>query len=136
MTVPFEPLPHATRFRFADKTLERTSPGSGRVSAVVSAGASGARGGVFPPFLIGELIAQAALLLEGGDPEIGRTGLLAGLSDVAVERVPVAGDILHVDVRMAGRLGPAVRFDGTIHDGEGRPVAAGSVTVRQGERRA
>ena len=31
------------------------------------------------PLLLAEAIAQSALLLEGGDPEAGRTGFLAGL---------------------------------------------------------
>lgn len=130
----FEPLPHAVPFRFADRTLERTGPGAGRVRAVVTSNALFTRGGGLPPFLVGELIAQAALLLAGGDPEIGKSGFLAGLSDLAVERVPVPGDILTVEVRLAGRLGPAVKFEGAIRDEEGRPVASGSVLVRQGDR--
>ena len=133
MTATFQPLPHAIPFRFADRTIERTGPASGRVAAVVSANAHSVRAGALPPFLVGELIAQAALLLQGGDPEIGRSGFLASVSGVAVERLAWPGDVLAVEVRLAGRLGPAVRFDGTIRDGGGHTVATGSVTVRQGE---
>jgi hypothetical protein len=79
-----------------------------------------------------EMSAQAALLLTGGDPEIGKSGFLAGISDFHVERLPEAGDALTVDVVLAGRLGPVVKFDGTIRDETGATVASGSVTVRQG----
>ncbi len=127
-----EPLPHAYPFRFADRTLERTGPAAGRVRALVSAGGRGTSGGMLESAFVGELMAQAALLLEGGDPQIGRGGFLAGFSDVSVERVPGAGDALIVDVAISGRMGLVARFDATVHDDAGRLVARGSFTVRKG----
>lgn len=130
---PPEPLPHAYPFRFADRTLEKTGPASGRVRMAFTAHARRAEAGFLSPFTLAELLAQAALLLEGGDPEIGKTGFLAGFSGFEVDRWPEAGDLLVVDVSMAGRLGPIVKFDGTIHVDGGEPIARGSITVRQGD---
>jgi 3-hydroxymyristoyl/3-hydroxydecanoyl-(acyl carrier protein) dehydratase len=127
-----EALPHAYPFRFADRTLERTGPAAGRVRALVSAGGRGTSGGMLERALVGELMAQAALLLEGGDPQIGRSGFLAGFSDLIVEREARAGDALTVDVAMSGRMGPVARFDATVRDDTGSLVARGSFTVRKG----
>ena len=127
-----EPLPHGYPFRFADRTVERTGPASGRVRAVVSANARGVAHGGLNSSLLSELMAQAALLLEGGDPEIGRSGFLAGFSEVSVVRVPEAGDVLTVDIALAGRLGPFAKFTATIADGDGTRVASGSFSVRKG----
>lgn len=124
-----EPLPHAYPFRFAERTLERTGQASGRVRAGVTAGSWA--GTPLAPALLAELIAQAALLLEGGDVELGKRGFLAGVSDLSVERIPEAGDQLEISVSLAGAFGPAVRFDGRIVDDSGRAVASGSVTVRR-----
>jgi hypothetical protein len=129
---PVEPLPHGFPFRFVDRTLEKTGPASGRVRAVVSAGGRGLSPRGLPAPFVGELMAQAALLLEGGDPEIGRSGFLAGFSGVSVARVPQAGDSLEVNVKLAGRLGAVVRFDATVTDDAGRLVAGGSFSVRKG----
>jgi len=128
----FEPLPHAWPFRFADRTVERTGPGSGRVRAVVSANGRGASAGEMPGGLVGELMAQSALLIEGGDPALGRSGFLAGFSDLSIERPARPGDALTVDVALSGRLGPVVRFDATVRDEAGGVVATGSFTVRKG----
>jgi 3-hydroxymyristoyl/3-hydroxydecanoyl-(acyl carrier protein) dehydratase len=128
MTV--EALPHAYPFRFADRTLERTGPAAGRVRALVSAGGRGTSGGMFERALVGELMAQAALLLEGGDPQIGRSGFLAGFSDLSVEREARAGDALTVDIAISGRMGPVVRFDATVRNDAGGLVERGSFTVR------
>ncbi len=134
MTPAPEPLPHVYPFRFVDRTLERRGPASGRVRALISAGgrAVGPDGRI-PPLTLAEMIAQAALLLEGGDPGIGRSGFLAGFSDFVVDRPPEAGDALEVDVTLAARLGPVVRFEGVVTDADGRRVASGAVTVRKGE---
>jgi hypothetical protein len=129
---PLERLPHGYPFRFADRTAERTGPASGRVRAVVSAGARGVSSRGLPAPMVGELMAQSALLLEGGDPEIGRSGFLAGFSGVSVARVPRAGEVLTVDVRLTGRLGAVVKFDATVADDAGRLVAGGSFSVRKG----
>lgn len=129
-----EPLPHGYPFRFVDRTLERTGPAEGRVRAVLGTGGRRMEDGtVLPPLTLAEIVAQAALLLEGGDPEIGRSGFLAGLADFRFLAPARAGDELEVTVAMAGRLGPVVRFDGVVRDGDGREIAAGSVTVKKGD---
>lgn len=46
MSAAFEPLPHVYPFRFADRTLERTGPATGRVRAAVTANASTVSNGV------------------------------------------------------------------------------------------
>jgi len=128
-----EPLPHAWPFRFVERTVEKRGPAEGRVRALVSVNGRRTEGGVaFPPFTLVEVVAQAALLLEGGDPGIGRSGFLAGVSGFEFERAPESGDLLDVDVRVAGVLGPIVRFEGTVTDGEGRRVCSGAVTVKKG----
>ncbi len=128
-----ESLPHRYPFRFVDRTLERTGPASGRVRALVSAGGRAASGGALEAALIGELMAQAALLLDGGEPGKGRSGFLAGFSGLSVGRPVRPGDALVVDVAVAGRLGPAVRFDATAFGEAGDLVATGSFTVRRGD---
>lgn len=132
----FEPLPHGYPFRFVDRTVERTGEGSGRVTAVLSAGGRGASGGALPAGLVAELMAQAALLLSGTDPELGRSGFLAGLSEVTVARAPGPGDALTVEVLVGGRMGPVVKFDASVFSADGVRIAGGSVTVRQGSRGA
>jgi len=124
------PLPHAYPFRFVDRIVEVTGPASGKVRVAVTGGAR------VPPYMLtgvlAEMMAQAILLVEGGDADLGRTGFLAGLSDFEVEQLPEAGDILTIDVHVAGRFGPTVKFEGEITDDAGRRVAKGAVTVRQG----
>jgi 3-hydroxymyristoyl/3-hydroxydecanoyl-(acyl carrier protein) dehydratase len=128
----FETLPHAYPFRLADRTVERTATGSGSVRAVVSAGGRVAQGGPLGAGYVGELMAQAALLLAGTDADLGKSGFLAALSDVVVVRPPESGDALTVSVSVAGRTGAVVKFDTSIVDGDGAPVAHGAVTVREG----
>lgn len=126
------PLPHAFPFRFADGVVAQAGRAEGRVRAAVTAGADASRGGPVAAPLLAELIAQSALLLEGGDPDLGRSGFLAGISDLVVTRPPVPGDLLDVDVTVAGRFGDTVKFDGRIADASGAEVARGSVVVRSG----
>ena len=88
-------LPHTYPFRFVDAG-DRLGPGSddgspwqGSVTARIAADSWAARAGeISSPMILAEAIAQAALLLEGGDPEIGRSGFLAGIdhSDVMFRR--------------------------------------------------
>jgi hypothetical protein len=130
--VVFQPLPHEFPFRFADGVVERTGPAEGRVRAAVTANAAAMRVAGLPAAALAELIAQSALLLEGGDPGLGRKGFLAGISDFAVDRLPEAGDMLTVDVTIAGRLGTTVKFDGVVRDQSGQSVARGAVTVKSG----
>ncbi|MCM3875132.1 MAG: hypothetical protein NEA02_01810 [Thermoanaerobaculia bacterium] len=128
----FQPLPHAFPFRFADGVVERTGPAAGRVRACVTANAAAVRATGFPAAALAELVAQSALLLQGGDAALGRRGFLAGISDFSVERLPVAGDVLTIDVAIAGRLGDTVKFEGVVRDAVGEAVARGFVTVKQG----
>ncbi len=128
----FQPLPHHFPFRFADAVVASSGRAEGRVRASVTAGADASRGGSLAAPLFAELIAQAALLLEGGDPDLGRSGFLAGISDLVVTRPAVPGDVLDVDVAVAGRFGDTVKFDGRVADGSGAEVARGSVVVRSG----
>jgi acyl dehydratase len=127
-----EPLPHVYPFRFVDKTIVRTGPGSGRVRAAFTANGRGMMAGSLSAAVVGELIAQSALLLEGGDPGIGRSGFLAGLSELSVVRPPEPGDLVDVEVSLAGILGPVVKFQATVTDASGERLASGAVTVKKG----
>jgi 3-hydroxymyristoyl/3-hydroxydecanoyl-(acyl carrier protein) dehydratase len=127
-----ESLPHAYPFRIVDAVLSRPDPpGSrGSVSVRVSSGSRMAMGEAWQsPLLYVEAIAQAALLLAGGDPERARRGFLAGIDGFTFSRLPEAGDLLEVNVRMAGRFGPAVKFTGEVQCA-GRTVASSGVFVR------
>jgi 3-hydroxymyristoyl/3-hydroxydecanoyl-(acyl carrier protein) dehydratase len=127
-------LPHTYPFRFVD-TVEEPRDAAfsrGRVRARVSANERVAMGETWAsPLLYAEAIAQAALLLEGGDPERGRNGFLAGIESFTAERLPRAGETLEIAVKLAARFGAIVRFDGEVTCGSD-VVARGSVLVRQG----
>ena len=148
-------FPHAYPFRFVDTVspgatsggermappeppgsgAERTAPPGfqGRVRIRVTANARAAMGeGWQSSLLYPEAIAQAALLLEGADPEAGRRGYLAGIQELSIERAPRAGETLEISVRLHGRFGAMHRFDGEVRAGE-ELLARGSVLVRQGE---
>ncbi len=112
--------------------MRRTGEGTGSVRAVVSAGGRAASAGMLTAGQVAELMAQAALLLSRTDADLGRSGFLAGLSDVVVVRPPGPGDALTVNVSVAGRMGAVVKFDASIHDGDGALVATGALTVREG----
>jgi len=74
------PLPHAYTFRFVDSIVRERNEdfSSGTVSVRVAGNARASRGGPWPsPLLLAEAIAQSALLLEGGDADLGRRGFLA-----------------------------------------------------------
>jgi len=127
-------LPHAYPFRFVDTVTRPVGEGfvGGRVRARISSNGRGTMGEAWrSPLLFAEAIAQAALLLEGGDPEIGRHGYLAGIQDLEVTRVPRAGETLEIAVGLAGRFGPVLRFDGSVSV-NGETLARGSVLVRKG----
>ncbi len=133
--MPQEALPHAYPFRFVDVVVDPADAAfsaGGRVRARVSANGRGAMGeGWQSPLLFAEAIAQAALLLRGEDPERARSGFLAGIEGFSAERSPAAGETLEISVRMAGRFGLVVRFDGEVTSG-GETLARGSVLVREG----
>lgn len=126
-----EPLPHRYPFRFVDRTIERTGTGGGRVSALLTAGGRAACGGPLSAGLVGELMAQAALLLSGGGPEPVGGSVLAGFSDLVVESAPEPGETLTVRVGVAGRVGPVVKFEAAVHGSGGGRVASGTFTIRQ-----
>jgi predicted hotdog family 3-hydroxylacyl-ACP dehydratase len=128
----FQPLPHGFPFRFVDAVTAPAGRTEGRVRATVSADAHASRGGALPSMLFGELIAQAALLLEGGDADLGRRGFLAGMSDLVVARPAVPGDVLLVEIVVAGRFGDSVKLDGRISDEAGAEIARGSIVVKHG----
>ena len=129
-------LPHAYPFRFVDVIRRPPGPNfsEGRVSAAITANGrfAGSEGGGSAPALMAEAVAQAALLLQGGDPEIGRRGFLAGIEDFQIARLPEAGETLEIDVRLVARFGSIVKFEGEVRCGS-ETLARGGILVRQGE---
>jgi len=128
-------LPHVYPFRFVDTVLRQRNADfpEGTVRVRVSADDRAAMGeGWASPALFAEAIAQAALLLEGGDPEIGRRGLLAGIEGFEVKREPRAGETLEIDVRLSSRFGPILKFEGKVRAAEGT-IAHGGILVRRGQ---
>ena len=128
-------FPHAYPFRFVDRVSQ--PPGAefqdGRVRIRVTGNARAAMGETWQTGLLyPEAIAQAALLLESGDPEAARRGYLAGVTDLSIERAPRAGETLEISVRLHGRFGAMHRFEGEVRSGE-EVLARGSVLVRKGE---
>jgi hypothetical protein len=108
----------------------------GRVRVCVTSNARASMGaGWLSPLLLAEAIAQAALLLEGGDADLGRRGFLAGLEGFEARRAPRAGEVLSVDVKLTARFGAIVRFDGEVTSA-GEEIAHGAVLVRHGEAAA
>jgi 3-hydroxymyristoyl/3-hydroxydecanoyl-(acyl carrier protein) dehydratase len=77
------------------------------------------------------VIAQSALLLQGGEAATGRQGYLAGIDNFTFTRAPEAGESLEVQVVLKGRFGPAVKFEGEVRSG-GESIARAGVVVRQG----
>jgi 3-hydroxymyristoyl/3-hydroxydecanoyl-(acyl carrier protein) dehydratase len=131
--MPTAALPHAYPFRFVDTISEPRDAAfsKGRVRARVTANGRAAMGEAWgSSLLFAEAIAQAALLLEGGDPERGRSGFLAGIEGFTAERLPRAGETLEIGVRLVARFGAVVRFDGEVVSGT-EVLARGSVLVRQ-----
>lgn len=131
---PPDPFPHAYPFRFVDRVVEEKNSdfSRGSVEVRVSANARAASGEAWhSPLLLAEAIAQSALLLEGGDADIGRRGFLAGIDSFEATRPPRAGETLRVDVRLAAKFGAIVRFEGEV-TADGERIARGSVLVRKG----
>ena len=129
------PFPHAYPFRYVDAVLEERNAdfSRGRVRVCVTSNARAAMGvGWRSPLLLAEAIAQAALLLEGGDADLGRRGFLAGLEGFEAKRAPRAGEVLSIDVKLTARFGAIVRFDGEVTSA-GEEIAHGAVLVRRGE---
>jgi 3-hydroxymyristoyl/3-hydroxydecanoyl-(acyl carrier protein) dehydratase len=134
--MPHAELPHTYPFRFVDIVVR--PPGDDFSEGQVSAGISA--NGRFTPgdgssagsTLLAEALAQAALLLQGGDPAAGRRGFLAGIDGFQVERLPQPGDRLQIDVRLTARFGAIVKFEGEVRSGS-ETLARGGILVRQGD---
>ena len=128
-------IPHLYPFRFVDSVAQERNAdfSEGSVRIRVTANARGAMGESWStPLLLAEAIAQSALLLEGGDPELGRRGFLAGIDGFEADRAPRAGETLTVAVRVAARFGAITRFHGEIA-ADGQRIAHGDILVRKGE---
>jgi len=132
--MPVADLPHAYPFRFVDVVLTPagTNFSEGQVSAAVTANGRFAAAEGASSTLLAEALAQAALLLQGGDPEVGRRGFLAGIEGFEVERLPQPGDRLQIDVRLTARFGSIVKFEGEVRSGS-ETLARGGILVRQGD---
>jgi 3-hydroxyacyl-[acyl-carrier-protein] dehydratase len=131
------PLPHGYPFRFVDAVVEEKNAdfSRGSVRIRVSANARASMGDAWPSrLLLAEAIAQSALLLEGGDADLGRRGFMAGLEGLELLRSPEPGETLLVEVRLAARFGAMVKFEGVVMSGE-ETLARGAVLVRKGEDR-
>ncbi len=136
------PLPHVYPFRFVDTVSTFPAVGADRPEGVpwrgeararVSANAWAGRGGEWGSrLLLAEAIAQAALLLQGGDPETGRRGFLAGIDGFEAARAPRPGETLAITVEMTARFGAIVKFHGEVRADDGT-IARGAVLVRKGE---
>ncbi len=134
MTAADPGLPHSYPFRFVDTVIERSAGNSfgGVVSTRLTANsraAMGARWG--SAALLAEAIAQAALLLQGGQAEAGRKGFLAGIDGFEIVRLPEAGENLEVVVRLAARFGAVIKFEGEVKSAA-ETLARGAILVREG----
>lgn len=128
-------LPHGYPFRFAEIVIEERNAdfSRGSVSIAITANGRASMGEEWrSPLLLAEAIAQSALLLEGGDADVGRRGFLAGIESFQAVRPPRAGEILRVNVRLTGRFGAIAKFEGEVTAG-GETIARGGILVRKGE---
>jgi 3-hydroxymyristoyl/3-hydroxydecanoyl-(acyl carrier protein) dehydratase len=134
--MPSADLPHAYPFRFVDVVLKPAGAdfSEGQVSAAVTANGRFAAGGECGTgsTLLAEALAQAALLLQGGDPEVGRRGFLAGIEGFQIDRLPKPGDRLQIDVRLTARFGSIIKFEGEVRSGS-ETLARGGILVRRGD---
>jgi 3-hydroxymyristoyl/3-hydroxydecanoyl-(acyl carrier protein) dehydratase len=127
-------LPHVYPFRFVDKIVRPAGADftEGSTSTRVTAGARATTNGQWAsPTLLAEAVAQAALLLEGGDQDIGRRGFLAGIDDFEIRRLPEAAESLTIQVGLTARFGAVVKFHGEVRSGS-EIIARGSILVRRG----
>ena len=128
-------VPHGYPFRFVEFVLEDRDPefSRGSVRVAITANGRAAMGEEWrSPVLLVEAIAQSALLLEGGDVDIGRKGFLAGIESFRAVRPPRAGEVLRVEVRLTARFGAIAKFDGAVF-AEGEAIAEGGILVWKGE---
>lgn len=127
------PLPHVFPFRFVDTVAEPlSSDGVGAVRAVVTSNARAQQGLPLLSLPVAvEMMAQSALLLQGGDPEVGRRGFLAGVDRARIRGAIRPGDELVVRIRIAARFGPLVRFSARMMRGP-KVVAQAEISVKTG----
>jgi len=127
------PLPHVYPFRFVDTILCPITPeGGGSVRAVISSNSRSLAGLPWLPLPVAvEMMAQAALLLQGGDPEVGRKGFLVGVDRVRIRGAIRPGDELLIRVKIAARFGTLVRFSAEIFRGNHR-VGNAEISVKTG----
>jgi 3-hydroxymyristoyl/3-hydroxydecanoyl-(acyl carrier protein) dehydratase len=131
--MPEDALPHGYPFRFVETVLRAANAdfSEGRVAVRVSANGRAAMGAAWlSPLLFVEAIAQSALLLQAGGGQESQRGFLAGIDAFTFTRVPEAGESLEVDVRLAGRFGPAAKFEGQVRSG-GEEIARAGIVVSQ-----
>ena len=129
-----QPLPHVFPFRFVESVIRERNEKfeGGEVSAAITAGQRACAGpGWRSPFLLAEMIAQSALLLEGGDVGIGRTGFLAGLDNFELQRTPEPGERLTIRIDLLATFGLFAKFGGVVTCPRGE-VARGEILVRRG----
>ena len=128
-------LPHGYPFRF----VEGTGPGAVAHVLVTRNGATLRGGDALPPFLLVEMMAQAALLVlpqSSGDdaPSAAsgthrpRAGVLAGVEAVRFEEPVRAGDRLQATATLRGRLGGVIKAAVELRRGE-QVVAAGDLLL-------
>ena len=128
------PLPHVYPFRFVESVVRERDARfeGGEVSAAVTFGQRACTGPDWrSPFLLAEVIAQSALLLEGGDAEIGKSGFLAGLDNFVLSRPPSPGERLTVRIDLLATYGLFAKFGGVVSS-EGEEIARGEILVRRG----
>jgi 3-hydroxymyristoyl/3-hydroxydecanoyl-(acyl carrier protein) dehydratase len=116
------PLPHRFPFRLVDRRVGE--------SAVVAwtAGAYWWTDAGPPVGWLAEAMAQAAALLLA-EPSVQETRLaLAGLDGVECNRLPVAGEILLIEVKLAARLGPVIKVSAVVR-ADGEPIATGALLL-------
>jgi 3-hydroxymyristoyl/3-hydroxydecanoyl-(acyl carrier protein) dehydratase len=130
------PLPHVYPFRFVESVVRERDEHfqGGEVSASVTVGERACSGtGWQSPFLLAEMIAQSALLLEGGDAEIGKGGFLAALDNFEILRSPSPGEKLRIRVDLVATYGLFAKFAGRVSSSEEQSeIARGEILVRRG----
>ena len=129
-----QPLPHVYPFRFVESVVRERDERfeGGEVSASVTFGQRACAGPEWrSPFLLAEVIAQSALLLDGGDEQIGRSGFLAGLDNFVVRRSPSPGERLTIRIDLLATYGLFAKFGGVVSSA-GEEIARGEILVRRG----
>jgi 3-hydroxyacyl-[acyl-carrier-protein] dehydratase len=133
-------LPHRPPMRLIGEVVE-VEPGVRAVARRATAAGDWFFDGHFPgepvvpAIVLVELVAQTGGLAIGsgaspGEPLALRVAALGGFKFPAAA---VAGDVLEVTARVAGRMGALYKVEGEVTAG-GRTVGAGSVTLAEARR--